>query len=182
MKRSTFWKVVLFLGVSVLTSGFVGLAIHASGRRPQPPPLVVTHTVSSPEFGVQVTLPSTWSFEPGHPGTDFVVAHSDTGAILVGAVTPSDPATRPLDATIDRIVEEQRARSGTVENVSRGAMPVGLVDARWMELSFPSKGNTARMKAVAFQRGPNTLTLMCTGEGPAQRTCEAAIHSVTMAH
>jgi hypothetical protein len=184
MERNAFWKAAVFYGVSVLSSGSaVALAIHASGRTPRPAQLAVTHTVSSPEFGVKLTLPSTWNFEPGHSGMNFVATHSETGATLMGTASASELATSK-ESIIERIVEEQRAHSGTVENVSRGVMASALVNARWVSLSYPSKGGTARMKtvAVAFQRGRNTLTLTCTEEGRVQPVCEPAIRSVTMAH
>ncbi len=95
---------------SLIALAGIGLAIHASARVPRPPPIVVTHTVSLAEFGLQVTLPSTWKLEPGQAGTDFVATHSDTSAILAGAVTLSDPPAPDLDAMINRIIEDQRAQ------------------------------------------------------------------------
>jgi hypothetical protein len=142
---------------------------------------VVTHTVSLPEFGLQVTLPSTWKLDVGEVGTDFVATHSDTGAALAGAVTVGDTPAPDLDATIDGIIEDQRAHSGTVENVSRGVMAVGLLEARWVKFSFPRQGKMVRTRTVAVQRGLNTLRLRCTGEAAAQKACDAAIHSISMA-
>lgn len=157
-------------------------AIHASARMPRPDPIEVTHTVSLSQFGLQVAFPSTWNLGVGQSATDFVATHSDTGAILAGAVTRSNPVAPGLDAAIDRIIEDQRGRLGTVQNVSRGVMAVGLLDARWVKLSFLREGELVRLRTVAVQRGPSTLTLTCTGGAPAQKVCDAAIRSVTMAH
>jgi hypothetical protein len=148
---------------------------------PRPAPIEVTHTVSLREFGLQITLPSTWKLGPDQPVTDFVATHSDTGAILAGAVTLSDPPAPELDAAIDRIIEDQQARLGTAERISRGAMAVGLLDARWLKLSFLRQGEAVRLRTVAVQRGLSTLMLTCTGGAAAQKACEAAIHAVAMA-
>src|SRR5215831_8605113 len=78
------------VGSLIAVAGIV-LAIHASARARQPVPILITHTVSLAEFGLQVTLPSTWKLESGQQGTDFVATHSGTGAILAGAVSVSDP-------------------------------------------------------------------------------------------
>ncbi len=168
------------VGSLIAVAGIV-LAINALARIPRPAPIEVTHTVSLRQFGLQVTLPSKWKLDSGLAGTDFVATHSDTGAILAGAVTVSDPPAPDLDGTIDRIIEDQRARLGTVEGISRGVMAVGLLDARWLKLWFPRQGETVGMRTVAVQRGQSTLTLTCTGGTPAQKACEAAIRSVTMA-
>src|ERR1700694_5696949 len=105
MERNPFWKAAVFYGVSVLSSGSaVALAIHASGRTPRPARLAVTHTISSPEFGMKVTLPSTWNFEPGHSGMNFVATHSETAATLVGTASTSELATSK-ESIIERIVE-----------------------------------------------------------------------------
>jgi len=183
-ERSDAWDPVgaplRIAGWLIVVAG-AGLAIHASARMPRPAPIEVTHTVSLPEFGLQVRLPSTWNLGPGQPVTDFVATHSDTGAILAGAVTRTDPPAPGLDAAIDRIIEDQRARLGTVEKISRGVMAVGLLDARWLKLSFLREGEMVRLRTVAVQRGRSTLTLTCTGGAAAQKACEAAIQSVTMA-
>lgn len=165
---------------SLIAVAGVGLAIHATARIPPPAPIVVTHTVALPQFGLQVTLPSTWTLEPGQARTDFVATHSETGATLAGAVALSDPPAPDLDATINRIIENQRGR-GTVENISRGVMAVGLLDARWVKLSFQRQGEPVRVRTVAVQRGLSTLTLTCTGGAAAQKACNAAIRSVTTA-
>jgi hypothetical protein len=142
---------------------------------------VVTHTVSLAEFGLQVTLPSTWKLEPGQQGRDFVATHADTGAVLAGAVTVSDPPAPELDAIIDKFIEDQRVRLGTVDNISRGVMAVGLLDARWVKLSFSRQSEPVRMRVVAAQRGVSTLMLTCAGGAFAQKACDAAIRSVSMA-
>lgn len=156
-------------------------AVHASARMPRPAPIEIIHTVSLSEFGLQVALPSTWNLGAGQTGTDFVATHSDSGAILAGAVTRSDPLAPGLDAVIDQIIEDHRARLGTVQKMSRGVMAVGLLDARWVRLSFLRERELVRLRTVAVQRGPSTLTLTCTGGASAQKVCDAAIHSVTMA-
>jgi hypothetical protein len=181
--RSDVWELAggLLKTVGALIAiGGVGVAIHASARLDRPTPIVVTHTISLPEFGLQVLLPSTWKLESAEPGTDFVAAHSDTGAVLAGSVSVSSSPAPGLNAIIDRIIEEERARSGTVENVSRGVMALGLLDAQWVKLSFPRQGEVVRMRTVAVQRGLSTLLLTCTGAAAAQKACETAIHSVTM--
>jgi len=178
--RDRVGALVKTVGLLIAVAG-VALAIHASARVPRPAPIVVTHTVSLSQFGLQVTLPSSWELAPGQTGTEFVATHSDTGAILAGAVTLGDPPAPDLDAMIDRIIEDKRVRLGSVENITRGVMAVGLLDARWIKLSFPSHGELVRMRTVAVQRGPSILTLTCTGGAPAQKACDAAIHSVTMA-
>jgi len=168
------------VGSLIAVAGIV-LAIHVFSRAPQPAPMVVTHTVSLAQFGLQVTLPSTWKLESGQRGTDFVATHSDTGAILVGAVSVSDSPAPNLHGTIDRIIEDQRARLGPMENISRGVMAIGLLDAHWVRLSFRRQGEPMRMRMLAVQRGLSTLTLTCMGGAPAQKVCDAAIGSVTMA-
>ena len=168
-------------GALLIAIAGIGLAVKATARIPRPAPVVVTHTVSLPEFGMQITLPSTWKLEPGQKGTDVVATHTDTGAILAAAITLSAPPAPKLDAMIDGFIEDQRARLGAVENISRGAMAVGLLDAGWVKLSFPRQGEPVRMKTVIVQRGLRALTLICTGGAPAQKACDAAIRPVSMA-
>jgi hypothetical protein len=99
-----------------------------------------------------------------------VATHSDTGAVLAGAVTRSNPLAPGLDVAIDQIIEDQRARLGTVQKMSRGVMAVGLLDARWVKLSILREGELMRLRTAAVQRGPSTLTLTCTGGAPAQKS------------
>lgn len=167
------------LGALVAIAG-IGLTINAVARVPWPPPIVITHTVSLAQFGLRVTLPSTWKLEPGLAKTDFVATHFETGATLVGAVTLSASPPAELDFTIDRLIEDQRSRLGTAEIISRGVIAVGLLDAHWAKLSF-SRHSDLQMKALAVQRGLSTLTLICTGPAAAQKACDAAIQPETMA-
>jgi hypothetical protein len=152
----------------------IGLAVYAASRISPPSSVLITHTVSLPEFGVQVVLASTWRLEPGPSGADFVAADPETGAVLAGAVTHT-PATSNLEATIAQIIETQRVRWGTVENSSQGVMALGFRDARWVKVSFVQDGHALRMGVIGVQRGSKTLTLTCTGEESAQRACVAAI-------
>lgn len=158
------------------------LAIHAFARSPRPAPMTVTHTLSLPEFGLKLTLPSAWKLEVGQTGNDFMATHSDTGAILGAAVEHSDPPASDLDATLNRIVEKERARSGVAKNISRGPMVVGVLAARWLKFSVSRQGERMPMRTVAVQRGLSTLTLSCTGGAPAQKACDAAVHQVGMPH
>ncbi len=171
------------LKLSGLLVGLAGLilAVNAFGRMPSRAPIELTHTLSFSQFGLQVVLPSTWKVDPTLRGADFVANHSGTGASLVGAVTVSDPPAPDLDATIDRIIEEERARTGNVENIARGVMGVGLLEARWLKLSALQQGELVRMRTVAVRRGESTLTLTCSGGAAAQKACEAAIRTVAMA-
>jgi len=180
ISRNRVLAVLKALGALIATAG-IGFAINATARVPRPRPMAVTHTVSLAEFGLQVTLPSTWKLEPGQEGTDFVATDTRTGALLAGAIILNAPPAPRLDAVIDKLIEEQRSRLGAVENLSRGAIGVGLLDGQWVKLSFKRQGDPVRMKALAVQQGPRTLTLICTGGTPAQKACEAAIRSVTMA-
>ncbi len=141
----------------------------------------LTHTVYLSEFGLQVLVPSTWMVESGQEGADFVANHSETGASLAGAVTLSDPPAPDVDARIDGIIEEPRARLGNVTNIARGVMGVGLLEARWLKLSALRQGELVRMRTVAVQRGLSTLTLTCSGGAAAQKACDAAIRTVIMA-
>jgi len=180
ISRDRLLIVLKTLGALTAAAGII-FAINATARVPRPRPMAFTHTVSLAEFGLQVTLASTWKLEPGQEGTEFVANDTQTGAILAGAVTLNAPPVPRLDSVIDKLIEEQRSRLGVVENMSRGAIGVGLLDGQWVKLSFTRQGDPVRMKALAVQQGPRTLTLICTGGTPAQKACDAAIRSVTMA-
>ena len=136
----------LKIGGSVVTLAGLVLAVNAFGRMPSPSPIELTHTLSFYQFGLQVALPSTWKVDSGERGADFIANHAGTGARLVGAVTVSNPSAPDLDATIDRIIEEQRARTGNVENVARGVMGLGLLEARWLKLSCLERGRLVRVR------------------------------------
>src|SRR5262249_47354971 len=56
--------------------------------------------------------------------------------------------------------------AGKVENIARGVMAIGLLDARWLKLAFVREGEPVRMRTVAVQRGESTLTLTCSGGSP----------------
>jgi hypothetical protein len=169
------------LGPMIVLAGFLG-AIHASGRLlPRPAPMIIRHTVSLSDFGVEVTLPSTWTLEPGQERTDFVATDSDTGAVLAGVVSVTDPHAS-LRVAIDRIVEDQRARFGTVESSSRGLIGFGPLHAQWVELSFHGQGDPTRIKTIALRRGARILMLTCNGGERAQNACDSAIHPEAMAH
>ena len=174
-----FARPVWTIGGSLVGLAGLVLAVNAFGRMPSPAPIELTHTLSFSQFGLQVVLPSTWKVDSGQRGADFVANHAGTGANLVGAVTVSDPPN--LDATIDRIIEEERARAGNVENIARGVMAIGLLDARWLKLAFVREGEPVRMRTVAVQRGESTLTLTCSGGSPAQKACDAVIRTISMA-
>jgi len=183
--RSDAWNrfgPLLKVGGSLVALAGLVLAVNAFGRMPSPAPIELTHTLSFSQFGLQVVLPSAWKVDSGQRGTDFVAQHSDTGASLVGAITVSDPPAPNLDATVDRIIEEQRARLGNLESLARGVMAVGLLEARWLKLASVREGEPVRMRMVAVQRGQNTLTLTCSGGSAEQKACDAAIRTVSMAH
>jgi len=173
---------LLKIGGSLLALAGLVLAVNAFGRMPSPAPIELTHTLSFSQFGLQVVLPSTWQVDSGQRGVDFVAQHSETGASLVGAITVSDPPAPNLDATIDRIIEEQQARLGNLESLARGVMAVGFLEARWLKLASVREGESVRMRMVAVQRGQSMLTLTCSGGSAAQKACDAAIRTVSMAH
>ena len=136
--------------------------------------MVFRQTVSLPEFGVQVTLPSTWrvNYSPGE--THFVARDAATGAVLAGEISVAD-ASKPLAADIGRIVEQQRARLGPERKSSRGVMALGPLGAEWVELAYEGLGNPMRIKTIALRRGNRVLTLTCNGGNQAQTACAAAI-------
>jgi hypothetical protein len=167
------------LGPIIVLAGVLSAA-HATGRLlPRPAAMTVWHTVSIPEFGVEVKLPSTWGVETGQARTDFVATDPDTGAVLAGVVSVADPHAS-LRVAIDRIVEDQRTRFGTVESSSRGVIGLGPLHAQWVELSFPGQGDPTRIKTIALRRGAKILTLTCNGGERAQNACGAAIHPEVM--
>ena len=169
------------VGPMVVLTGVLW-AIQASGRwLDRPAPMIIRHTVSLPEFGVQVTLPSTWNLEPGQTGTDFVATDSDTGAAMAGLVTVNDPHAS-LRVAIDRLVEDQRARFGTVESSSRGVTALGPLNAEWLELSFRSQGEPTRIRTTAVRGGARILALTCNGGERAQNACAAAVRWTVMPH
>jgi hypothetical protein len=175
----TVWALMRILGPMIVLAGVLS-AIHASGRvLTRPAPLTVWHTVSVPEFGVEVKLPSTWSLETGKARTNFVATDPDTGAVLAGVVSAAAPHAS-LGVGIDRIVEDQRARFGTVESSSRGVLGLGPLHAQWVDLSFHGQGDPTRIKTIALRRGAKILTLTCNGGERAQNACGAAIHPEIM--
>jgi hypothetical protein len=173
------WALMRILGPMIVLAGVLS-AMHASGRvLPRPAPLAVWHTVSVPEFGVEVKLPSTWSLVAGKAQADFVASDPDTGAVLAGVVNAADPDTS-LRVAIDRIFEDQRAHFGTVESTSRGVLGLGPLHAQWVDLSFHGQGDSTRIKIIALRRGAKILTLTCNGGERAQNACGAAIHPEIM--
>jgi len=136
--------------------------------------MVFRQTVSLPEFGVQVTLPSTWMVNHSPGETHFVARDAATGAVLAGEISVAD-ASKPLAADIGRIVEQQRARLGPERKSSRGVMALGLLSAEWVELAYEGLGNPLRIKTIALRRGNRVLTLTCNGGNQAQTACAAAI-------
>src|SRR5262252_7891633 len=102
------------LGPMIAFAGVLWAIYASGGVPPRPAPMLVRHTVSLPEFGVEVTLPSTWSLQPG--------------AAVAGVVSVGNPHDS-LRVAIDRLVEDQRARFGTVESSSRGVTALGPLHA-----------------------------------------------------
>jgi len=150
-------------------------ALHAAaGRQSLRDPMVFRQTVSLPEFGVQVTLPSTWRVNHSPGETHFVARDAATGAVLAGEISVGD-ASKPLAADIGRVVEQQRARLGPERKSSRGVMALGLLGAEWEELAYEGLGNPLRIKTIAMRRGNRVLTLTCNGGNQAQTACDAAI-------
>jgi hypothetical protein len=162
------------LGPVAVLAGMVW-AFHAGdGRQSRRDPMVLRHTVELPEFGVQVTLPATWSVNPSEGKTQFVARDSTTGAVLSAEIAVSDPSRR-LAVDIDRILEQQRARLGPERRSSRGLLALGLFDAQWAELFYDGLGNPLRIKTIALRRGNRVLALTCNGGDQAQAACVAAI-------
>jgi hypothetical protein len=83
---------------------------------------------------------------------------------MAGVVSVNDPHAS-LRVAIDRLVEDQRARFGTVESSSRGVTALGPLQAEWLE----------RMKTTALRRGARISALTCNGGERAQKACAAAI-------
>lgn len=169
------------LGPMIALAGVLWAIYASGGVPPRPAPMLVRHTVSLPEFGVEVTLPSTWSLQPGPAGADFAATDSDTGAAMAGLVTVNDPHAS-LRVAIDRLVEDQRARFGTVESSSRGVTALGPLNAEWLELSFRSQGEPTRIRTTAVRRGARILALTCNGGERAQNACAAAVRWTVMPH
>src|SRR5262249_58506417 len=110
----------------------------------------------------------TWSLQPGPAGADFTATDSDTGAAMAGVVTVNEPHAS-LRVAIDRLVEDQRARFGTVESSSRGVTALGPLHAEWLEVSFRRPGEPRRIRTTALRRGAQILALTCNGGEPAQK-------------
>ena len=173
--------VTRILGPMIALSGVLWAIYASGGVPPRPAPMLVRHTVFLPEFGVEVTLPSSWSLQPGPAGADFAATDSDTGAAMAGLVTVNDPHAS-LRVAIDRLVEDQRARFGTVESSSRGVTALGPLNAEWLELSFRSQGEPTRIRTTAVRRGARILALTCNGGERAQNACAAAVRWTVMPH
>jgi len=167
--------VTKILGPTIALSGVLWAIYASGGVAARPAPMLVRHTVSLPEFGVEVTLSSTWSLQPGLAGKDFAATDSDTGAVMAGVVSVGDPHDS-WRAAIDRLVEDQRARFGTVKSSSRGVAALGPLHAEWLELFFRGQGEPIRIRTTALRRGARILALTCNGGERAQNACAAAIH------
>jgi len=167
--------VTKILGPMIALSGVIWAIYASGGVAPWPAPMLVRHTVSLPEFGLEVTLPSTWSLQSGLAGAGFAATDSDTGAAMAGVVGVGDPRDS-LRVAIERLVEDQRARFGTVESSSRGVTAMGPLQAEWLELSFRGQGEPMRIRTTALRRGARILALTCNGGERAQSACAAAIH------
>jgi len=167
--------VTKILGPMIALAGLLWAIYASGGVPPRAAPMFVRHTVSLPEFGVEVTLPSTWSLQPGPAGADFAATDSDTGAVMAGVVSAGDPYDS-WRVAMDRLVEDQRARFGTVESSSRGVAALGPLHAEWLELSFRGQGELRRIRTTAVRRGARILALTCSGGERAQSACAAAIH------
>lgn len=172
---------LLKIGAWLVTVAGLGFAVNAFGHLPSTAPVELTHTVSFSQFGLKVVLPSSWKVDSSQSGAEFKANHSTTDAKLVGAITVSNPPAPDLDTVIDRVIEDERARVGNVESISRGVMGVGLLEARWVKLSAMREGELVRMRTVAVRRGQSTLTLTCSGGAAAQKACDSAIRTVAMA-
>ena len=167
-------RLMRIVGPMAVLVGILSAVQAAGARMHRPDPMIVRHTVAIPEFGVQVTLPSTWNVGPSQPGTDFVASDSETGAILTGVVRITN-ANRPLSADIDEIVEDHRARFGNEARGSRGVMALGLLHAQWAELAYPGQDTATSIRTIALRRGNRVLALTCNGDDRAQAACGAAI-------
>jgi len=174
--RRNVWTLVRIAALIAIGALLVGAVRHRAAQAP----LRVTHTVSLADFGLQVILPSPWNVKQEGSALGFEAVNPETGAALIGAVTVSDPPTPGLETIVDRIIERQRAQSGTVENISHGVVAIGLLDARSVKYSFLQSGQMVRARTVAVQRGPKTFTLTCIGGPAAQKSCDASVHSMTM--
>jgi hypothetical protein len=171
---------MLKVAAAVIGMAGVGLGIHVLGQIAPPAPMAVSHSISMPDFGVQVVLPGTWTLEAGSSGTRFVAAHSLTGAALTGAVA-TDDQQGDSEAALDQLIENEGSRSGAAVNAARGVMMLGLLDARWVEFSTPGQDDSGRVKRIALQRKGRTLTFTCRGGASAQQQCLSVIHSLTFA-
>ncbi len=135
---------IKILGAFVILLGFA-LLIQPS-RKPMADPIIVTHTLSSQALGLQLKLPSSWRLEASSDASSFKAVHDETGAVLLGnlAVAPLDD----LNAAVEKVIAEERARSSFAEESSRGSVALGLLDGRWVELSLPDKGENVRAKIL----------------------------------
>jgi len=167
-------RLMRIVGPMALLVGMLSAVQVAGGRMHRPDPMVLRHTVAFPEFGVQVTLPASWSVGPSQPGTDFAASDSETGAILTGVVRITDP-NKPLNADIDKIVEEHRARFGNEARSFRGVMALGLLQAQWAEFAYHGQDTATNVRTIALRRGNRVLALTCKGDDRAQAACGAAI-------
>ena len=169
-------RLMRIFGPMAVLIGLLWTVVAAGGRLSRPEPMVLRHTVAFPEFGVQVTLPQTWSVEPSRGGADFTARDSVTGATLTGEIRVTDPG-KPLKVDIDRIIEDHRAHFGDEQKTSRGVMALGPLNAQWSELSYYGQVTATRVKTIALRRGNRLLALTCNGEDRAQAACVAAIKS-----
>jgi len=167
-------RLMRIVGPMAVLVGVLWAIGATGGRLPRPDPMVVRHTVAFPEFGVQVTLPQTWSLEPTQAGTEFAAIDSETGATLTGAIRLTD-SSKPFSVEIDKIIDDHRARFGSGQNSSRGVLALGLLNAQWAELSYFGQATGTRVKTIALRRANRVLALTCSGDDRAQAACEAGI-------
>jgi hypothetical protein len=148
-------------------------------RKAASEPIVVTHTLSSQALGMQLKLPSSWTLEASGDASSFKAVHNETGAVLMGnlALAPLDD----LNAAVEKVIAQERARSSSAQEVSRGVVPFGPLDGRWVELSLPGDGENIRAKILVAHRNSQTLTLKCAGAQAGQQACAMAFRSLKMA-
>jgi len=166
----------------VALSALAGALAPSGGEKgtAAPPELQVEgRRVTSRPLGLVLDLPAEWERVdvPVQPGANFAVRHAPTNTVLGGfALTVDRPSS--LDATLQLMLDQRRAKYGSISDVAWGEERVGDLRARTVAFTvIMGPAGPMRILMWTAASGPYAVGFSCAGPAPAFAASEAKCRS-----
>jgi len=169
-------------------SALAGAAARDGGRHgniASPELEVDGRRVTSRALGLTLDLPDDWERldVPSQVGTNFIVRHASTNTVFGGfALTVDRPSS--LDATLQMMLDQKRAKYGAIDEVAWGEDRLGELRVRTVAFTFTGPNVPQRNLLWAGATGPYAFGFTCSGAATtfagSEAKCRSTLSTITV--